>query len=633
MHETLTALSPVNVKPMPETTPSSMAEPILDLHNNYPVCVLLDDQAADACQPRSRLYQGLHEQIDIGSPNALAGALDRMQTALERGLHAVMLLEYELGLALQELPPRENAPEPISQILLFDRVTLMTGEEVNAWLENRDCESNVTLTGWHSNISEHEFARAVDQIREHIAAGDTYQVNLCFAALVNVWGSPIALYRELRKQQAVPYGALIGLADGRWVLSRSPELFVRHRAGIIESQPMKGTAAIDSGLDLAQDPKNRAENVMIVDLLRNDLGRVAEAGSVSVPERFAVKRYGNVLQMTSTVRATLRPAVNWLELLRAVFPCGSITGAPKRSTMQIIGALERAARGLYTGAIGWVEPCAPGKLSDFCLSVPIRTLALSAPAADGQRTGTLGVGAGITWGSDSASEWAECALKSQFLSSLTTPVTLFETMCANRKRGINHLDRHLARLERSATALGFVFELQSAKHKLQAAARALPDDSDHRVRLDLAANGTIEVKAARLNPLPSPVKVMLAPETMDSSDFFLRHKTSNRARYDAAWQEAERQGAFDMLFFNERGELTEGGRSNVFVKLDGHWYTPPLEAGVLPGVMRGVLLEDPELATRERIILREELKRAQAVLLCNALRGAMPAQLMIDTSI
>lgn len=615
--------------PDTDTTAPQIQQPSLGSPKSCPVLVLLDDQTAPAGEPRSRLYQGLCEQLKIDGTQALAGALDRMQQALERGLHAVMLLEYELGLALQGLPSRQDVCAPISQILLFDSVKLMTGDQVNAWLEHQDSGSHATLTGWRSNIDEHEFAARVDRIREHIAAGETYQVNLCFAAQMAMGGSPIALYRELRQQQAVPYGALIGLADGRWVLSRSPELFVKHREGIIESQPMKGTAAADSGLDLAQDPKNRAENVMIVDLLRNDLGRVAQPGSVNVPERFEVKRYGNVLQMTSTVRAKLRAGIGWLELLEAIFPCGSITGAPKRSTMQIIGALEPARRGLYTGAIGWLEPCAPGKLGNFCLSVPIRTLTLSAPTPSGQRAGTLGVGAGITWGSDSASEWAECALKSNFIARLVTPVTLFETMRANCTHGIAHLDRHLARLEASAIELGFVFDRQSVQEKLRAACLALSDDSDHRMRLDLGADGTIDIKASRLGPLSYPVGVLLAPDTMDSSDLFLKHKTSNRGRYDAAWQQAERQGAFDMLFFNERGELTEGGRSNVFVKLNSRWYTPPLAAGVLPGVMRSVLLNDPELAACEQTIMRGELKQAEAVLLCNALRGAMPAKLML----
>lgn len=613
---------------MPNTDSYRGNQQDLSLPTNHPLTVLLDDQTAVGHERRSRLYQGLREQLLIDSPNSLPNALSQMQSGLDRGLHAVMLLDYELGVAMQGLPAREQAPEPISQILLFDSVKLLTGVEVDEWLLSQDQNASAMLTNLRNNIDETEFAKTVGQVRQHIANGETYQVNLCFAMRMALYGSPIALYRELRQHQAVPYGALIGLADGRWVLSRSPELFVRHQDGWIESQPMKGTSAVDSELDLANDPKNRAENVMIVDLLRNDLGRVARPGSVSVPDRFAIKRYGNVLQMTSTVRAQLRADVTWIDLLEAIFPCGSITGAPKRSTMQIIGDIEPSARGIYTGAIGWIEPTGTGELGDFCLSVPIRTLTLSAPNEHGKRSGVLGVGAGITWGSDSATEWAECMLKASFLTTMATPLTLFETMRASRTHGVAHVDRHLARLQTSANALGFMFDAQAARQALQATCDKLPDDTDHRVRLDLATDGHISLKTGPLKPLPSAVKVLLAPQTMDSGDLFLRHKTSNRALYDAAWQQAEQQGAFDMLFFNERDELTEGGRSNVFVKLDGCWYTPPLASGVLPGIMRGVLLKDEALGATERAITRRELRNAEAVLICNALRGALTATIV-----
>lgn len=598
------------------------------LPSTYPVTVLLDDQTAPTGEKRSRLYEGLREQLPIDGPNALPRAVKRMQSALDRGQHAVILLDYELGHAMQGLPVRNDAPAPISQILLFDSVKRLTADEVTAWLQRQDQNESAVLTGLHSNIDAAEFTQAVDQIHQHIANGDTYQVNLCFAMQMTALGSPIALYRELRKQQSVPYGALIGLSDGRWVLSRSPELFVRHQQGWIEAQPMKGTAAVDSNLDLANDPKNRAENVMIVDLLRNDLGRVATLGSVSVSDQFAVKRYGNVLQMTSTVRAKLRPDIGWLEFLEAIFPCGSITGAPKHSTMQIISRIERSARGIYTGAIGWIDPTGPGKLGDACLSVPIRTLTLSPPDQHGRRSGRFGVGAGITWSSDSAAEWAECQLKSDFLSSMATGLTLFETMRANRESGIAHLDRHMARLQASADELKFVFDVREARRLLESTCANLPESGDYRLRLDLAADGRLSVQIGELKPLGSPVKVLLASHTTEADNLFLRHKTSNRAIYDAAWQQAQAQGAFDMLFFNEKDELTEGGRSNVFVKLDGHWYTPPLDCGVLPGIMRSVLLEDPALGARERPINRGELTGAQAVLLCNALRGALVAELV-----
>ncbi len=602
-----------------------------------PCTVLLDDQTAAPGQRRSRLYAGLSESLAIDGPQALDAALLKMQSALECGLHAVMLLDYELGEALHGLPQRGR---PASQILLFEGVTLLDGDEVEAWLAAQERaqalqgapseagpSQEAVVTGLRAGVDEAGFGQAVRRIQAHIATGDTYQVNLSFRLGLTLHGSPLALYRQMRAHQAVPYGALLGLPDGRWVLSRSPELFVSHHGGWLEARPMKGTAAAGGSLDLAGDTKNRAENVMIVDLLRNDLGRVATPGTVAVPERFEVHRYGDVLQMTSTVRAQPRPDVGWPELLRAVFPCGSVTGAPKRRTLEIIRELEPEPRGLYTGAIGWLAPAAPGRLGDFCLSVPIRTLLLE-PPVDGRRSGVLGVGAGITWDSRADDEWAECALKARFLTRLAAPLELFETLRASASAGAAHADRHLRRLARSAQALGFAFDAGRVRAALEAACAQLPAGPWHRLKLSLRPDGEVTFQSGLLSPLQGPVRVLLAPEATDSRDLFLQHKTTRRERYDAAWRAAEARGAFDMLFFNEAGELTEGGRSNVFVKIDGHWYTPPLACGVLAGVMRSVLLEDPQLAARERRIQRDDLASAQALMLCNALRGALPAELV-----
>ncbi|WP_229459286.1 chorismate-binding protein [Massilia cavernae] len=413
------------------------------------------------------------------------------------------------------------------------------------------------------------------------------------------------------------------------MLSLSPELFVRHTAGMLETRPMKGTAPA-SGDDaedarraaaLAADTKNRAENLMIVDLLRNDLGRIAMTGSVEVPKLFDVQRYTSVLQMTSTVRAQLRPETTLAGIFNALYPCGSITGAPKRRTMEIIDELEPAPRGIYTGAIGWFDPPAGGRvIGDFCMSVPIRTLSLQALDA-GVRRGEMGVGAGIVFDSDPVDEFAECRLKARFLTGLSNEFELFETMRVTGD-GCEHLALHLARLEKSASYFGFAFDRAAAEALVEAEVR--PDET-RRVRLALRQDGTMPVQSAALAPLQEPVALLLAADAKQSDDIFLRHKTSVRTRYDAAWRDAEANGAFDTLFFNERGELTEGGRCNVFVQLDGQWLTPPLSCGVLPGVMRSVMLAEPALNASERVITREMLDRADEVMVCNALRGPLRA--------
>jgi para-aminobenzoate synthetase/4-amino-4-deoxychorismate lyase len=378
---------------------------------------------------------------------------------------------------------------------------------------------------------------------------------------------------------------------------------------------------------------------MIVDLLRNDLSRVAQTGSVNVPALFSVEPYTSVWQMTSTVHATLRAGISFAGIMRALFPCGSITGAPKHRTMRLIDELESTPRGLYTGAIGWLD--APSTTDgnddtcgDFCLSVAIRTLTLTPAARRGELQGRMGVGAGIVLDSVAVDEYAECQLKASFLTGAEPGFDLFETMYATREDGVRHLVRHLARLSASAATLGFRFDGESdVRTQIAGKCASLPAQIPHRMRLALSKSGTIDITAAALTPLAdSTVGVLLGPDhdfaATEAHDPLLRHKTTRRAEYDRGWREAEAQGAFDTLFFNERGELTEGGRSNVFVKLAGQWWTPPLESGVLPGIMRSVLLEDADLHAAERVLTRADVLNAEALLVCNALRGAVPARIV-----
>jgi len=603
---------------------------------------LLDDHQASPAEPRSRLYTGHARTLICTDAAGFAALLTDMQAALDAGQHAVALWSYELGAALQGLPHRPLSG-PLARVMLFARCERLAAAEVEAWLGAQCQADGVNSAGiakLRSSVDEAAFSAAIARIRDYIAAGDTYQVNYTYRLHFEAYGDAIDLYRRLRARQPVPYGALVRDEGGGMVLSCSPELFVSHQRGVLKAKPMKGTARAvpveedgaetvnaQRALALAADDKNRAENLMIVDLLRNDLGRVAVPGSVQVPHLFEVRRYGQVLQMTSTVRARLREDATLADAIDALYPCGSITGAPKRRTMEIIDELETEPRGLYTGAIGWFDAPREGgpAIGDFCLSVPIRTLELHAPQ-QGVRRGVMGVGAGIVHDSEAASEFAECRLKSGFLTGLQPAFTLFETLYASRA-GCRHLALHLERLRDSAAQLGFPFDAQTIHQQLAATCAALAADTAFRLRLDLDAQGGVTIQHAPLSALAGPVKVFLADTPSESSDFFLRHKSSQRARYDAAWRQAEQGGGFDMLFFNERDELTEGGRSNVFVNIAGRWRTPPLACGVLPGVMRRVLLADPAWNAEEAVITRAELMQAREIVLCNALRGALPAVL------
>ncbi len=633
------------------------------------VFALLDDCDALPARPSSRLYTGFVQEWVCADAAQLEAVCERVAAQTLRGLHAVVLADYEFGRDLLGAEAhwslKTQRGDATLRFLLFERCEKRSREEVDAWLMARDrgaAEPSVAGTAnVRASVDPLQFNAAIDGVHAALRAGDSYQVNYTYRLGFDVFGSPVALYRRLRARQPVRYGALIALPDGDWVLSCSPELFVEKQGETLHARPMKGTAprSDDPAADrraaefLGNDPKNRAENVMIVDLLRNDLSRVAQTGSVKVPALFSVEPYGTVWQMTSTVHAALRPGTSFAGILRALFPCGSITGAPKHRTMQLIDELESTPRGLYTGAIGWLDaPSAAAHTTsagtstpaanetacgDFCLSVAIRTLTLSRSAQTGQLEGKMGIGAGIVLDSVAADEYAECQLKARFLTHAEPGFELFETMYATREEGVRHWSRHLARLSSSAAVLGFKLDdtiANALRAEIAAKCAALPAQTPHRMRLALSKDGTANITVAVLTPLAdSTVGVLLGPDhafpATDAYDLLLRHKTTRRAEYDCGWREAEAKGAFDTLFFNGQGELTEGGRSNVFVKLAGRWWTPPLASGVLPGVMRSVLLEEASgLQAAERVLTRTDLQNAEALMVCNALRGALPARIV-----
>ncbi|WP_439892028.1 chorismate-binding protein [Ralstonia sp. 25C] len=606
---------------------------------------LLDD-ATSGGAPCSRWYTDYAGEF-FRPAGVLDGLDDDLRAAWHEGLHVLIVAPYEFGGPLVGLPASTGTSSRLPghdgrlRVLLFRTLQVLSQAEVDALFDAwPEAAGAAGLFDCAASVDHAVYTDAIARIHDWIAAGDTYEVNYTYRLRMTAFGAPAALYRRLRARQPVPYGAFIGLPEGGAILSCSPELFFSHRAGKLVARPMKGTAPATGDVEvdearaiaLAADEKNRAENLMIVDLLRNDLGRLARPGSVRVPALFEVTPFGSVLQMTLTMEAEIPPATGLADCLRALFPCGSITGAPKRRTMEIIEALEPEPRGLYTGAIGWVDaPTDDRAMGNACFSVVIRTLVLSEPGTDGLRKGELGIGSGIVHDSVADEEYAECQLKARFVTALDPGLSLFETMRATRD-GVPLLDRHLARLERSARAFGFPFEQATMAAEVARACASLQGAGDFRMRLSLERDGKVSVTAAPLPPLlplHTPVSLRVAEQTREAAHSLPSHKTNLRAAYDAAWQAAEREGAFDAVFFNADGTLAEGGRSTVLVKLDGAWWTPPLSAGVLPGVMRAVLLEDatPWLGAplRERVLTRADVARAEAIAVCNALRGVVPA--------
>ncbi|MBI1905875.1 MAG: aminodeoxychorismate synthase component I [Rhodocyclales bacterium] len=578
------------------------------------------DQAGDL------LLTGLCQTLSCHAIDDVAPTFAAIEAARAQGRWIALALSYELGHAfeprLRRLPPRRSpAPSPLLTAWVFTQATRMEASTTTAAMADAlarltEHQRSAVPGGLSRGITAQAHAVAVERIRALIEAGDCYQVNYTFTSHGHMSGHPLALYAALRERQPVRYGACIGHADG-CILSRSPELFVERKGRTLTCKPMKGTApAHTDPRQLRDSEKNRAENLMIVDLIRNDLGRLAPPGGVKVARLFDIEAYPGVWQMTSTITAAPVDA-DLQTLLRALFPCGSITGAPKIRAMEIIHDLERTPRGLYCGALGWLAPD-----GDLRLSVPIRTL-----EADNAGQFSFGLGSGIVADSDPADEWAECLVKGQFVTGMQADFSLFETLRCEPAPAERYplLERHLARLAASARYFGFSFDPEQARSALRAAAEPL--DDIHRVKLTLAPDGQSRITCAPLDPRPpEPLRVGISTHRVNAGDPLLRHKTTLRALYDAELARATALGYFDVLFFNERDELAEGARSNVFVDPgDGVLLTPPLASGVLDGVYRRALLDGGQ--AREARLTRADLTGARTIYVANALRGLLRVRL------
>jgi para-aminobenzoate synthetase/4-amino-4-deoxychorismate lyase len=560
--------------------------------------ILLDDARSGA---PARLFRDPAAIVRADRLQEVGPALERLRG--ERR-HAVGFIAYEAGCALEPRLARIFRPPdaPLLWFGLFDRF-----DEVDAaaWLPD-------PAGGWAGApqplVGQRDYLHRVARVQEAIVAGDIYQANLTFPAEVAIAGDPRASYAGLRRRARASHGALVWTGED-WFLSLSPELFFTLNDGMLTARPMKGTAAPDADPALlSADPKQRAENLMIVDLLRNDLSRVAEPGSVAVPELFAVERYPTVQQMVSTVTARLSPGRDAIDVVTALFPCGSITGAPKLRAMEVIAETETAARGAYTGAIGHINPD-----GQAAFNVAIRTLHLK----PGSVRATLGLGSGIVADSDPAAEWRECLAKGAFVGS-ERPFDLIETMAFDPHQGLLHLDAHMARMKRSAKALGFNFDRHAARNELQAATFRLRERA--RVRLLASQRGNCAIEVRRLDEASEPVEVALAPRTIESGDVRLAHKTTDRAFYDDARRKA---GCFEVIFTDPAGFLTEGSFTSIFVERDGVLLTPPLSRGLLPGILRAELIGQGRAI--EADLRPEDL--AHGFCIGNAVRGLLRARL------
>ena len=601
--------------------------------------ILLDDVESGAAKPTSRLYQEPIAHWAAFTPAEIDACFDAIQSALKAGHYVVCLVAYEYGQVIHRLPNTSSAGIPLIQAWAYRQPKKLTKAEVDAWLETQlaklDDDQRVSgVASCTESITDAQFQSDVEQIQEWIRCGDTYQINHTYRIRGEIYGDPLALYARLRARQPGRFGAFVHEGDTT-ILSQSPELFVERDGDCLRAMPMKGTAnaRTESPEQLASDPKNRAENIMIVDLLRNDLSRVALPGSVTVPTLFHVAQHGNVLQMTSTIEATAKPDASLRTILDAVFPCGSVTGAPKKRSMEIIQELEGTPRDYYCGALGWLDPN-----GDFAFSVPIRTLNIEASLSAHQTKFTLGIGAGITIDSDPLQEWQECQTKSAFITEMPTELGLFETIRVEEQKPLRFA-AHLQRLHQSASALRIPFDASRITRAVEEACLAITGPLPHRLRIDLSPDGSVTAIAKVLEPIENKVTIFWASKVlpdaqqaiMQSSNILLAHKVNKRTMYDLAWKNAVALGGFDAVFLNEQGLVTEGGRSSIFIQPKGssEWLTPPLSAGVLPGVMRQSLLDDPQWNAHQASITAADLMDADRILVCNALRGAVPSVLKV----
>ena len=594
--------------------------------------ILLDDARSEGAVD-AHLFERPSDVFVARRPQDVARALTEADAA--RAMHGGTLagyIAYEAGLALEpRLAPladeRSGADGPLVWFGLFDHATAIPAAEVPQWLAERAGTGSepplASIGPLEPQVSIGAYLAAFETLQEAIRAGDIYQANLTFRLAGAARGDPLAIYRAIRPAANAGYGGLVFDGD-HWLLSFSPELFFALKHGKAKVKPMKGTRprgrteAEDREFaeDLAASLKDKAENLMIVDLMRNDLSRVAKAGSVRVDKPFAVETYPTVHQMVSTVRAELAGGMGAADMVRALFPCGSITGAPKIRAMELIDAVERDPRGPYCGAIGRIGPG-----NEAAFNVAIRTIRLT-PGENDKHHAVLGVGGAIVADSDPMGEWRECLIKGGFVRGQAGGHDLIETMRFDPEEGVPLLELHLKRIGASAGELGFSFDRHEARNRIQALCFEL--EAPARLRLLLARSGEIALETAPLPPLADgPVPCIALPLPVVPGDWRLRHKTTDRSFYEAAMAVAKQQRAGEALLVRDDGLVTEGTISNLFVERGGRLLTPPAALGLLPGVLRRHLLDDGRASEAELTLA----DLADGFLLGNAVRGLLPATL------
>jgi len=588
--------------------------------------VLLDNSSGRG--PPSQLFTAPAEIVVAETPDEIPAAFARLEAGRAAGLHAAGFFSFELGYVLEPklaglLPPDRKVP--LLWFGLYKAPQALGEAEVDCWLSTHTKSGSYQFSSVSRAWTKEEYIQRFEKVQEKIRAGDIYQLNLTFKARFRLSGSPLTFYRDLRQRQRVAYGGIVDTGEVT-VLTASPELFIEMKGRTIETRPMKGTsprggtpaADAEARRVLSSDAKQRAENLMIVDLMRNDIGRISEIGSVNVTDLFTVETYRTLHQMTSGVRATLLENVTLLDLVRAIFPPGSVIGAPKIRAQELIAEYETESRGVYCGAIGSIAPDGQALFN----------VAIRSPIIFRDGSGEMGIGSGVVYDSVGAKEYDECLLKMKFLTDPPKTFELIETLLWERDKGFWLIERHFERLAASARYFSFKLDEAAARTALEREVATAGRESPRlRVRLLLAEDGRLTVTSAPLPPADAQpaMRFVISPTRLDSTDAFLFHKTTRRELYDQEWKHySETMGADEVLYLNEHGELAEGSRTNIFVEREGTLITPPLPSGLLPGVLRAELIATGQAV--EGVLVPEDLGTADAVYLGNSVRGLVPAR-------
>jgi len=596
---------------------------ILKSINSYKNAVYLETNRFDKNNKETLLFLKPIKVITCFKGKDLKEKIEEVESEINKGYYAAGFLSYEAGYFFEE---KFSANKKYKFPLLWFGIFKQPRKIKNNIIEPLKA-SEVFLKETDLNIDYNRYKKDIKKIKKHIEKGDVYQINYTFKDRFHYPHDWIDLYLNLRNSQRVAYSAVIKF-NNQIILSFSPELFFRKNKSLIETYPMKGT--FKRGRDIKEDQKNilklknsikdRSENIMIVDLLRNDFGRISEAGSVKTQELFKVEKYETLLQMISIVKAKLKKDITLNQLLKSVFPCGSVTGAPKIRAMQIIKDLEKEPRGIYTGSIGYLTP---KKKAVF--NVAIRTLVLDTA----KKKAEMGIGSGIIYDSKVESEFQECLLKADFTKKKPSDFKLIETLLVKRNKKMYLLGYHLKRLKNSLKYFDFCYNEGVIKDELQEYLKKLDNSKSYKLRLLYNKDGSLIISHSSLRENPyKDLKVAISSERVDSSNVFLYHKTTNRNIYNNEYKKAIKECLSEILFLNEHNQVTEGAISNIIIKKKNCYYTPPLSCGLLNGVYRQHLMNKKNFPLKEKILYKKDLLKADKVLICNSLRGLREVKLI-----